>query len=444
MQRRTALKLLGGGFASLALPRALRSAPTARDDFFIFVHAAGGWDVTLWADPRNERRGLVEPASSQNTDVAGIRHWTAATLDAGIQTFEPVVPHGSNMRLGPAIGDLFEHYDRLAIVNGLAMNTVSHDDGIAFSATGRHRAGGVSPESSIDVLLANELGVDQLMPDVSVSFPSYFVGSKLDRRAIPLRVATVETISKSLERSEAFLHSNDHDSIAAALIEETNALAVGSDASDSYLQLATQERALPQLLRHDFVEAFTARKLAGSYPQFKFNSREGRAAYGAAFALEAIRRNIVRCVSYGVGGLDTHNTNYREHAHTLQDLFDSLAALLKTLDETPHPTLQNTKLSERTHLLVFSDFCRTPQINLQGGRDHYPNNSALVISPKFRTSQIYGATDVEQLLPTPGKGLVAGSRPIAPPDVLATFLSAFGVDHRKYMRDGEVMRALLR
>ena len=32
------------------------STAHAKDDFFVFVHAAGGWDVTLFADPRNARR----------------------------------------------------------------------------------------------------------------------------------------------------------------------------------------------------------------------------------------------------------------------------------------------------------------------------------------------------------------------------------------------------
>ena len=73
MKRRTFLHVLGGSAAALALRKPLWAAansPAASDDFFIFIHAAGGWDVTLWADPRNERKGLVEPASSENTDTA--------------------------------------------------------------------------------------------------------------------------------------------------------------------------------------------------------------------------------------------------------------------------------------------------------------------------------------------------------------------------------------
>jgi hypothetical protein len=78
------------------------------------------------------------------------------------------------------------------------------------------------------------------------------------------------------------------------------------------------------------------------------------------------------------------------------------------------------------------------------GRDHYPNNSALVVSPRFRTNFTFGKTDAEQLLPLPTRRFVDGERPIAPPDLLATFLAAFGVEPRKYMRDGEVVTELLR
>ena len=62
-----------------------------------------------------------------------------------------------------------------------------------------------------------------------------------------------------------------------------------------------------------------------------------------------------------------------------------------TRRRTRHAARQ--KLADHTHILVFSDFCRTPQINLSGGRDHYPNNSALVISPKFARGRSFGKTD---------------------------------------------------
>ncbi|HEY2517725.1 MAG TPA: hypothetical protein VGI39_42945, partial [Polyangiaceae bacterium] len=78
------------------------------------------------------------------------------------------------------------------------------------------------------------------------------------------------------------------------------------------------------------------------------------------------------------------------------------------------------------------------------GRDHYPNNSALVISPRFRSNFVFGKTDPDQVLPVPVKTFSGGPRAITPPDLLATFLSAFQIEPRKYLRDGEVVGELLR
>ena len=167
MRRRTALQLLGGGAAMLFAHR-LAAAPRAGDDYLIFVHASGGWDVTLWADPRNERRGLVEPASTDNTDTAPIDRWKSVALDGDTDTFAILAPGDVSLRFGPGIGALYDFRDRLTVINGLAMNTVSHPDGTAYSATGRHLSGGVAPAASVDVAVANERGTGQLLPAVAI------------------------------------------------------------------------------------------------------------------------------------------------------------------------------------------------------------------------------------------------------------------------------------
>jgi uncharacterized protein (DUF1501 family) len=299
------------------------------------------------------------------------------------------------------------------------MNTVSHPDGTCFSATGRHLAGGRAPASSVDVAVANELGTGQLLPDVSIQFPSAYVGETLDRRAIPLRVANAATIAKSLSRSDAYFTDDDRSSISALLTDEAHALARHSTFPETYERIAAQQQALPDLLNDKLKSAFTQKALQAAYPGVPLQ---------AAFAVDAIKRNLVRCVGISLGGLDTHNQNYKNHAKTLQELFGTIATMVKLLDAA--------KLSDRTHILVVSDFCRTPQINLAGGRDHYPNNSALVISPRFKRGRTFGATDVEQLLP-------AGARPYSPPDLLATFLHAFAIDPRRYLRDGDVVPEML-
>jgi uncharacterized protein (DUF1501 family) len=166
-------------------------------------------------------------------------------------------------------------------------------------------------------------------------------------------------------------------------------------------------------------------------------------ATSAAFALEAMKQNVARCVSFRFGSFDTHFSNYTDHPRLQQEMFDTLAALIDQLDLLPHPTRTGKKLADHTHIIVVSDFCRTPGINLQGGRDHYPNGSAVVISPAFKGGTSFGSSN-EQLLPKDAGQFADGTRAIAPPDVLATFLSSVGVDPRRYLRDGEVIKSVLK
>jgi hypothetical protein len=423
------------------LGRALAAAPKACDEFFILIHAAGGWDVTLWSDPRNERKGLIEPPSTDNTDIGALHHWKDAPLDGGTRTFEPVETRG--MRLGPAIGGLYDLADRITIFNGLTMNTVSHPDGIAYSFTGRHLQGPRSSQASIDTVLASELGAGQTLPAVSVQFPSAFIDG-LDRRAAPLVVDRIASISRSLSRSRLYDSDADRDAVTVLLSDEARQAASRSTLPGTMDGFAVQLANLRRMLTPEVQEIFDENKVRALHKELNFGSRNHASAFAAAaFAIEAMRRNLVRCVGFTAQGFDTHSAAHKNHALLLQDLFDLIALFIKQLDKTPHPTRTGRPLSAHTHILVLSDFCRTPMINVGGGRDHYPNNSALVISPKIKSGIVVGKSDAEQLLPAGKRKFADGERPISPPDLLTTFVSAFGVDVRRWFRDGEQMPELL-
>jgi hypothetical protein len=448
--RRTFLKVLGASASAavVGLPPLTSIADVTRassDDFFLFIHAAGGWDVTLWADPRNEARGLVHPASTENTDVSQLRYWRDAPLEGGAKTFELIRPPGASFVLGPGAGGLVDIVDRITIVNGLVMNTVAHPDGSTYSATGRHLQGGRVASSSVDTMIANELGREQLFPSVSVRFPSAYVGDDLDRRVVPLAIGDVGSISRTLARAQVFDANPERDRVTALLSQEAHDLAQRSNYRDVAEGFALQYESLHRMLASNLGDVFSADGLKRAHAELNYKAKfMGGPALNVAFALEAMKRNVVRCVSFAAGGFDTHAGNYKTQALHQQELFDLVVATLHSLDATPHPTRAGAKLSDHTHILVVSDFCRTPQINLGMGRDHYPNNSALVISPRFRPKLVFGSTDRDQLLPTPAKHFIDGERGIAPPDLLATFVSAFGIDPRRYMRDGEVVPELLR
>jgi len=453
--RRTFLKVLAGaGAASLATAPLIRAFASQAgqtgqsDEFFLLIHALGGWDVTLSLDPRWEEKGIVDPASTNNSTVTMLRNWknAAAPLKDGSYSFRPTVhPSGTPFVFGPAMGNMVNYASRMCVVNGLATNTVSHPDGQTYAVTGRHLNGGRPNQSSIDVCCANEFGVKQMLPVVSVQYPSYLLGAQMDARATPLRISSIGTVAKSLARSTLYDTAAERDNVGMVLSEEAKDLAAISDDPSSVQGFALQYDALRSLLSKNLQNDFNAASLAAAHPEFDIPSLrfQGGAAINAAFALEAFKQNIARCVSFIFNGFDTHFANYTNQALVQQETFDTLAVLLAQLDKIPHPTLAGRKLSEHTHILVTSDFCRTPQINLSGGRDHYPNGSAIIISPKFKGGKLFGSTDAEQLLPANAGTFIDGQRPVAPPDVLATYVSAFGVDSQKYFREGEIIKEIL-
>lgn len=447
--RRCLLKCVSAAAAaSVASPvlRALADGNVgSKDDRFIIIHAQGAWDVTLWADPRNELRGLVEPATTANVDTAGIRNWTnGAPLSDGSISFQLVQRNG--FALGPAMGALTDMFDRLTIFNGIATETVSHPDGTYYASTGRHLSGGHPVQTSVDTILSSEIGPSDLFPLMSVRFPSTYMGRGLDPRATPLMVSDVTAVAKSLSRSDLYTQPADRAAVTQALGEEAKTAAAKSWDSSRLEALRTQYDALGKMLSDKaLLDTFDGTKLQTTLRRaFFFDNAGGRivrqfhnsTALNAAFAVEAIKKGLVRTVSFATGAsFDTHFSNYTDQPTLQQEMFDILATLVQELDREG--------LSDRTHILVVSEFCRTPAINANGGRDHHPNNSALVISSKFKRGLIYGKSDVDQLLPTGIVPTATGKRQMTPADVLATFLSAAGVEPRKFLRDGEVLKEVL-
>ena len=110
----------------------------------------------------------------------------------------------------------------------------------------------------------------------------------------------------------------------------------------------------------------------------------------------------------------------------LTALDGALAALLDDL--------RQTGLEESVLVCVASEFGRTPRLNPQGGRDHWPRaQSALLFGAGIRPG-VVGRTDA--------RGEEPVERPIAPADVFATLCAALGVDRDcvQHTADGRPVR----
>jgi uncharacterized protein (DUF1501 family) len=117
-----------------------------------------------------------------------------------------------------------------------------------------------------------------------------------------------------------------------------------------------------------------------------------------------------------VPGWDTHANN-----------FDSVRRLSEVLDPAWATLIEDLKshgLLEATLVVWMGEFGRTPKINPNNGRDHYPQAWSTVLSGGgIRGGQVIGRTSRD--------GTAVEERPVSVPDLLATVCHALGIDPLK-------------
>ena len=100
----------------------------------------------------------------------------------------------------------------------------------------------------------------------------------------------------------------------------------------------------------------------------------------------------------------------------LPQLDMSLSTLLDDLSERG--------MLDTTLVVVVGEFGRTPRINKEAGRDHYPNAGCLLMAGAgVRQGAVIGATD--------RNGASPATRPWGPEDVAASIYHALGIDHHR-------------
>ena len=129
----------------------------------------------------------------------------------------------------------------------------------------------------------------------------------------------------------------------------------------------------------------------------------------------------VRFVSLNSGGWDTHQKNFEAlKTRLLPDLDSALAGLFAALEQKG--------LLDTTAVFVTGEFGRTPKINKNAGRDHFPRAMCVLLGGGgIKGGQVIGASDDKAMAPASGDG-------ITPDDVAASFYHALGIDPRKEYR----------
>jgi len=181
--------------------------------------------------------------------------------------------------------------------------------------------------------------------------------------------------------------------------------------------LSAYERAL-QLMRAKGSEAFDLDEEAQS-----LRVKYGRNQFGQGCLLA--RRLIERGVPFvevslsnsgGPIGWDTHVENFKA--------VQSLSAVLDAGFATLIADLAERGLLDSTLIVWMGEFGRTPKINNNNGRDHFPVAwSTVLAGGGIRGGQAIGKTDPD--------GMRVAQRPVPVGDFLATICAALGIDPTK-------------
>ena len=127
-----------------------------------------------------------------------------------------------------------------------------------------------------------------------------------------------------------------------------------------------------------------------------------------------------RCVTLSFGRWDSHGKNFdlvRDHGTKLDQ---GVTALVEDLDA-------RGMLNDVT-IIAWGEFGRTPRINKEAGRDHWPQVScALLAGGGIKTGQVVGSTN--------RLGEYAVNRPVTFADMYATLWSSMGVAETTTLMD---------
>jgi hypothetical protein len=141
----------------------------------------------------------------------------------------------------------------------------------------------------------------------------------------------------------------------------------------------------------------------------------GRNSFGAGclMARKLIEQGVT-FVEVSLGGWDTHRDAFNTlSTRLLPELDKGMGALVADLDQRG--------LLDSTVIAWMGDFGRTPRINQDSGRDHWPRSWSVVLGGGgIKGGQAVGDTDKD--------GIDIVDRPVGPMDLIATMTRAMGID----------------
>lgn len=423
----------------------MRRSSITRRDWLRYSAAALGVTSCNWLSPI---------ASALANDAVGTgerkRHCVLLWMAGGpsqLDTFDMKPKHANGgefkevatsvpgLRFSEHLPGLAKHADQLAVIRSLNTKEGDHGRGTYLMRTG-HAPGTPVKYPSIGSSISKELGdelaplpnyvaINQNTPFGADAYGPGFLGPKYSAATVNGAEPQPNAANNGQNGTPGFAELRVDNLTLSPGVTDVRATR-RQELWERMQQDFIASRPVSPVLAHDTIYRRAVRTM-NSKESEAFNlsqeSTEVREAYGrGSFGQGCLvaRRLIERGVpfvevSLGMGGLgwDTHLNNFQS-VQTLSEQLDAGWSTLMT-------ELNDRGLLEQTTFLWMGEFGRTPNINDQGGRDHFPNAwSCVLAGGGIAGGQAYGKTTDD--------GMEVDENKVEVGDVLATLCEAVGVD----------------
>ncbi|WP_237225880.1 DUF1501 domain-containing protein [Rubinisphaera sp. JC750] len=310
--------------------------------------------------------------------------------------------------------------DRLTIINSMTHGEAAHERGTHNMFTG-YRPSPAIQYPSIGAIVSHQLGTrNNLPPYVCVpNQPNEFAGTGyLSSSYAPFSLGS-DPASNGFKVRDLDMYAGIDDSRFAtrrSALEAVNEHFRAIEKSDKLAAMDSfYDRAYSLLSSPEARNAFDLEK-----EDAKTRDAYGRGQAGARMLMaRRLVESGVRLVNLTYGGWDMHQNIVSGFKRLMPDFDQAFSALIKDLEDRG--------MLDDTLVMVSSEFGRTPKINKDAGRDHWPKVfSVAMAGGGVKKGYVHGTSDATATEPD--------LDPVGPEDLFTTVYHTLGI-----VADKEIM-----
>jgi hypothetical protein len=319
----------------------------------------------------------------------------------------PIKGKGGIDYLGGTMTKMAEVSDKITIVRSMSSKTGVHDAGTYIMKTG-YEPRGTIVHPCMGAWASHFLGRIKgvTLPDsVIVNSGSAFPGAGFFPPASsPIPIANPQTGLQNIKQTSSELHFNKRVSLMNELDDSFRKKYQSEDVK-AYTEFYDETM---KLMKSEDLKVFDLTQESADTRAKYGNSSFGQ---GALLARRLVQSGV-RFIEVQFGGWDMHNNIDQALGGTGQTMDSVFATLIQDLAANG--------LLESTMVVMGSEFGRTPDINQNSGRDHYPlAYSTVFAGGGVKGGFVYGATDKD--------GRRVADKQASPMDFQATIGHAMGL-----------------